>query len=141
MFVCGCSCCFFAVDVFISRWVLGLPFHAHPHNALPSPPHPPPFRLQSQFVIIACDGIWDVMEDQDAVDVVRAHLVLGPAPAAGTSEAAGGGSGAAARADASAPLDVAGLPPAKVKTAAQALVDMALARGSSDNVTALVVYL
>lgn len=97
--------------------------------------------VQSQFIIIACDGIWDVMEDQDAVDAVRAHLGLGAAPPAGTTEAAGGGGGAAARADPSAPLDVASLPPAKVKTAAQALVDLALARGSSDNVTALVVYL
>lgn len=85
---------------------------------------PPPLRaltrthvhaLQSQFIIIACDGVWDVIEDQEAVDMVREHLGAG----------------------------VGGAPPpnSRVKTAAQVLVDAALARGSSDNITVLVVYL
>jgi serine/threonine protein phosphatase PrpC len=80
----------------------------------------PPSHLQSEFIIIACDGVWDVMEDQEAVDLVRVHL-----------RGDGGGSGELSRTEA----DV------RIKTAAQLLVDASLARGSSDNVTALVLYL
>ena len=68
-------------------------------------------RPQSQFIIIACDGIWDVLEDQEAVDMVREHLTGNPPPLH------------------------------KAKSAAKVLVDAALAKGSSDNVTALVVFL
>ncbi len=83
---------------------------SHSHmRVFPSPP------AQSQFVIIACDGVWDVLEDQEAVDMVREHT--------------GGGAGATAP------------PHSKAKTAAQVLVDAALAKGSSDNITALVVFL
>ena len=27
-----------------------------------------------QFVIVGCDGLWDVVEDHDAVDLVRAFV-------------------------------------------------------------------
>ena len=53
--------------------------------------------------------MWDVLEDQDAVDLVREHL-------------RGAGAGA-------------------TKTAAQLLVDTAIAKQSSDNITALIVML
>ncbi len=35
-----------------------------------------------EFLIIACDGIWDVMTSQQAVDFVRSRLQAGAAPAA-----------------------------------------------------------
>lgn len=73
------------------------------------------YDVQSQFLIIACDGVWDVMEDQEAVDMVREHL----------------GTGAGATAP----------PHSKAKTAAQVLVDAAMAKGSSDNITVLIVFL
>ena len=88
--------------------------YAHHHFYLALlPAHPPltSHRRKSQFIIIACDGIWDVLEDQEAVDMVREHLTSNPPPLS------------------------------KVKTAAQVLIDAALAKGSSDNVTALVVFL
>lgn len=69
----------------------------------------------SQFIIIACDGVWDVLEDQEAVDMIREHL----------------GSGAGMTSP----------PHSKAKTAAQILVDAALAKGSSDNITVLIVFL
>jgi protein phosphatase PTC1 len=77
---------------------------------------PPPFfhpsrAAQSAFIIIACDGVWDVLEDQEAVDMVRAFL---------SSKGGDLAAGAAA---------------------AQILVDASLAKGSSDNVTACVVLL
>jgi serine/threonine protein phosphatase PrpC len=61
----------------------------------------------SSFLIVACDGVWDVFEDQDAVDAVRA--------CAGDDR--------------------------KRRGAAAKLVHEALARGSTDNVSALVVWL
>ena len=79
--------------------------------------------MQSQFLIIACDGVWDVMEDQEAADLVQRWLYGAPwSPAPG---------------EAAVPLPDAG----RVKTVSQQLVDEALKRGSSDNITALVVML
>jgi serine/threonine protein phosphatase PrpC len=83
-------------------------------SPLPSPSHHL-LLPQSQFLIIACDGVWDVLEDQEAVDMIREHL----------------GSGAGATSP----------PHSKAKTAAQVLVDASLAKGSSDNITVLVVFL
>jgi len=88
--------------------------HAHPR---PARTRAPP---QSEFIIVACDGVWDVMEDQEAVDLVRMHLR--------------GGDGASACLGA-AEEEI------RVKSSAQLLVDASLTRGSSDNVTAMVLFL
>jgi serine/threonine protein phosphatase PrpC len=62
---------------------------------------------RGDFVIVACDGLWDVMDDQTAVNVVLMHLQNG-------------------------------VPPQHV---AQCLVDESLRRGTTDNVSAMVVFL
>jgi len=67
-----------------------------------------------QFVIVGCDGLWDVVEDQDAVDLVRAFVHEDG------DEVVGKGS---------------------KKDAAQMLCDEALRRGSTDNVTVIVSWL
>lgn len=69
---------------------------------------------ESQLLIIACDGVWDVMKDQDAVNVVLHHCRA---------------------ASASISLE------ALQDSAAAVLVRESLDRGSRDNVTALVVFL
>lgn len=102
--------------------------------------------MQSQFIIVACDGIWDVMEDQEAVDLVREHVTATGKAVSGAASGAGAGSAAAAGASAAgggagaAPAEAADAD-ARVKSAAQRLVDVSLQRGTSDNVTALVVFL
>jgi len=62
-----------------------------------------------EFLIVACDGLWDVMEDDEAVDAVRAHVAK---------------NGMASRTD-----------------VASVLVDEALERGSTDNITVVVYWL
>lgn len=64
-----------------------------------------------QFVIVACDGVWDVIGDQEAIDMVREN-VGGPGSVLGASAA----------------------------RCSQVIVDGALARGSTDNVTCMVVF-
>jgi serine/threonine protein phosphatase PrpC len=56
------------------------------------------------FLIIACDGLWDVMRDQEAVNLVQQY-------------------------------------PGEKTSVAQYLVEEALRRGSTDNVTAIVAWL
>lgn len=63
-----------------------------------------------QFIIVACDGVWDVMSDTEAVALVREYI--------------GNGSSNS-----------------KVSRAAKFLVDTAIARGTTDNVTCQVVFL
>jgi len=80
---------------------------------VPCTPYTSTKRLDSTctFIIIACDGVWDVMTDEEAVALVREYV------------GSGGGAGS------------------KSARAAKHLVDTALERGTTDNVTALVVFL
>ena len=65
---------------------------------------------RTKFIVIACDGVWDVLSNGAAVDLVREVLDLGGS--AGTPQ-----------------------------RAAQALVDLSIDKGTTDNVTAMVVKL
>ena len=60
-----------------------------------------------EFLVVACDGLWDVMEDQEAVDMVRKFVVEDT----------------------------------REKEVARYLVDEALRRGSTDNITVIVYWL
>ena len=35
--------------------------------------HQAPFT-DDEFLVVACDGLWDVMEDQEVVDFIRKHI-------------------------------------------------------------------
>jgi serine/threonine protein phosphatase PrpC len=70
--------------------------------------------FNSEFIIVACDGIWDVMDDQEAVNMVRKYVKQGSIKDGDVK---------------------------KYKdTAARMLCKQALERGSTDNVTVLVVW-
>eukprot|EP00747_Dinoflagellata_sp_TGD_P169331 gnl/TRDRNA2_/TRDRNA2_198076_c0_seq1.p1 gnl/TRDRNA2_/TRDRNA2_198076_c0~~gnl/TRDRNA2_/TRDRNA2_198076_c0_seq1.p1 ORF type:complete len:284 (+),score=36.99 gnl/TRDRNA2_/TRDRNA2_198076_c0_seq1:86-937(+) len=74
---------------------------------------------KDQFIILACDGLWDVVNDQQAVDLVSQSLrELGPFRAQ---------------------LQREGRSVAEI--IARMLVEEALARGSTDNVTCVVIFL
>lgn len=67
-----------------------------------------------QFVIVACDGLWDVMTDEEAVAIVFEYCAVSRDPDEMKH---------------------------KRKTAADHLVTLSLQRGTSDNVTVVVVWL
>ncbi|KAL4519818.1 hypothetical protein Ndes2526B_g01618 [Nannochloris sp. 'desiccata'] len=73
---------------------------------------------EDSFVILASDGLWDVMTDKRACEIVKAKITLAMANASGGGEK---------------------VPPSYLATvAAQALVQSALNAGTMDNVTAVV---
>jgi serine/threonine protein phosphatase PrpC len=74
---------------------------------------------QDVFVIVACDGLWDVINDQQAVDLVR-DCRRELAPLARQLEAEGR---------------------SEAEVLARMLVEEALARGSDDNISCVVVFL
>ena len=75
--------------------------------------HPHADTLHSEFVIVACDGVWDVISDQEAVDMVRKYVKQGGSEA--------------------------GMKKYK-ESAAKMLCQQALNGGSMDNITVLVVW-
>ncbi|EFN51693.1 hypothetical protein CHLNCDRAFT_139942 [Chlorella variabilis] len=98
-------------------------------------------RLQpgDDFVILASDGLWDVLSDSDACSVVRRHLQQAGAPRQITPPqllpgAAAFGAGSFADQLRRPPL----LTPALAAAAAERLVQESLDRGTMDNVTAVV---
>mmetsp|Transcript_44832 Transcript_44832/g.130587 ORF Transcript_44832/g.130587 Transcript_44832/m.130587 type:complete len:281 (+) Transcript_44832:177-1019(+) len=74
---------------------------------------------QDSFVILACDGLWDVMNDQQAVELV-ADSLRELAPFARTLEAEGR---------------------SLAEILARMLVEEGLARGSNDNISVVVIFL
>jgi serine/threonine protein phosphatase PrpC len=74
-----------------------------------------------KVLIVACDGLWDVFDDEEAVNVCLA-VAKEEEEKGGVAGGRGGGGGRCVR-------------------VAQLLVDEAISRGSSDNITCVVVYL
>lgn len=94
-----------AVTRALGDWCMKLPFgSASPLTAEPEVQHIL-LSEEDEFLIIGCDGIWDVMSNEDAVSLVRRKLRLHGDP----------------------------------ERCARELVDQALSRESSDNLTVIVV--
>lgn len=74
---------------------------------------------QDQFAVLACDGLWDVMNDQQAVELVS-ECIQELTPIAQQLQAEGR---------------------SMAEILARMLVEEALARGSSDNVSCAVIFL
>lgn len=72
---------------------------------------------QDTFVVVACDGVWDVISDQDAVNLINEAMHLLPSMLP----------------------DGPGTYAVSAMVLARVLVEEALARGSSDNISALLV--
>mmetsp|Transcript_8594 Transcript_8594/g.24129 ORF Transcript_8594/g.24129 Transcript_8594/m.24129 type:complete len:286 (-) Transcript_8594:74-931(-) len=77
---------------------------------------------QDMFVIVACDGLWDVVEDQESVNLVLEGIreLMSLLPNVGQ--------------------EVAAHRKSMAEVLARMLVEEALARGTSDNVTCLMVF-
>ncbi|KAF8057765.1 Nek1 [Scenedesmus sp. PABB004] len=84
-------------------------------------------RAEDDFVVLATDGLWDKVDNAEVVAVARRALAAGPRaePAGG-----GGGGGAAARVLAE-----------RAAESARALVERALRRSSSDNISVITLLL
>ena len=52
----------------------GVEFTADPLSAVPEVTHEP-LTVEDEFVVLACDGVWDVMTSQQVVNFVRHHLL------------------------------------------------------------------
>lgn len=89
-----------------------------------------PIQEEDAFLILACDGIWDVLSDQDAVDLAMEHWQK---PKDGASRRAGR-AGAGDRLPVLA--DACGGP---FSAGAAAIVRKAFKKGSEDNLTAMVI--
>ena len=88
--------------------------------------------MEDQFVILASDGLWDVMSSQDAVDHVR-DIMSGAVKLSSTGQIGDG-----RRADQKAIRDVLN---ERRKKIGQLLAEEALRRGTTDNVSVIVVWL
>ena len=90
---------------------------------------------QDEFIIIACDGIWDAMSSQDAVDCVRDLLTNGRPPQVSEPDVG----------DAADPNKPAEPPkprrPWDLGAVCEETIDRCLALGSRDNMSILVVLL
>jgi serine/threonine protein phosphatase PrpC len=76
--------------------------------------HSPPYT-DGEFLIVACNGLWDVMSDQEVVDLVRTHHRKGRCVEDDNCDSR--------------------------EDAASFLVEVALRRGSADNITVVVYWL
>ena len=86
---------------------------------------------QDEVLVLASDGLWDVVSNGEACAIAAAHLKRARAAERSGTAAAGGGRG----------RDSEDAPPDPAKVAAGSLVKLALARGSCDNISVVVVDL
>jgi hypothetical protein len=94
--------------------------------------------IRDWFIVIACDGIWDVMSNDEVVEFVAVHLGYVSEHDTATTAAAAGHSS-----DMSSGLYEATMEELQQAAAAagDALLEECLRRGSTDNMSALVVLL
>lgn len=88
-----------------------------------------------EFIVLACDGIWDVMSSQEVVDKVREMLVKGRPPPEPAEE------GAAAQADGGEPEQPQPPRPWDLGAVCECLIDHCLRLGSRDNMSVIIVLL
>lgn len=92
---------------------------------------------KDQFIVLACDGIWDVMSSQEVVDKVLDLLRNGRPPASEEELSAGSVGGEEAEA-APPPKE---LRPWDLGAVCEALIDHCLRLGSRDNMSVIIVLL
>ena len=102
----------------------------------------PSSRVRDDFLIVASDGVWDVLSNDDAVAVVQQVLLDQQRARAVADHRADALTSRPADADSAVVLDGGARRAVRSSVAsvcAEALVDEAYVRGSGDNLTAMVV--
>ena len=92
---------------------------------------------KDEFIVLACDGIWDVMSSQEVCDKVREMLVNGRPPPPPPEESAAADDGMAPEPAAHQPSPR----PWDLGAVAECLIDHCLQLGSRDNMSVIVVLL
>ena len=101
---------------------------------------------KDEFLVLACDGLWNVMDSQEVVDMVRkemdeVEMDYADRLASSLEGGGGGGGGGGNGTPSSAGANGVGGPPDSCAVVSERVARMALRLGSHDNITVVIVRL
>jgi serine/threonine protein phosphatase PrpC len=96
---------------------------------------------RDEFIVLACDGIWDVMSSQEVCDKVREMLLTGPPPPPPPDETPGAEDGPSSGPPSEPPRPPPPPRPWDLGAVCECLIDHCLRLGSRDNMSVIIVML